>query len=188
MNQSKDESGFSILDVMVAITILMVGIMAMVSAMTSAVVMTNSGQQQLQAKQIAVSTMESIFSAHDINVLGYSSIQNITSGSCPGTCTTPPCGVFPTGDLKVYAAYGPDGVAGTCDDSYGLDGLPNTSDDTPAIQGFTRQIIITGIDKPSDIPGSNLRQIQVIVSYPVGKTRMQQTLTSYIANYRTGTS
>lgn len=179
MNENSSESGFSYIDVMIAVTILLVGVMAMLSAITSGIVMTTTSQQQLNAKQYAQSTIESIFSARDLDALGFDAIGNVGDTSIPG-------GVFLTGDRKFYSTAGPDGVVGTADDAAGADGTVGTSDDIPAVDAFTRQITITNVpdpDRPTVV--ISLRQIDVTISYKLGKSQYLETMTSYVANYRT---
>jgi len=141
MNEDPKEAGFSYVDVMIAITVLLVGVMAMLSAITSAVVMTTTSQQQLAAKQYAQSTIEAIFSARDLDSLGFDAVGNMGDANIPG-------GVFLSGDLPFYSTAGPDGIAGTADDKAGTDGVVGTGDDSPAIDGFTRQVTITNIPDP----------------------------------------
>jgi len=178
MNEDRKEAGFSYIDVMIAVTVLLVGVMAILSAITSAVVMTTTSQQQLAAKQYAQSTIEAIFSARDLNALGFDSVGNVGDFNVPG-------GVFLTGDRAFYSSAGPDGVSGTADDAAGADGILGNSDDPPAIEGFTRQITITNLQDP-DRPSAaiSLRQVDVSVSYWLGKSQYREIMTTYIANYR----
>lgn len=179
MKEEQSEAGFSYVDVMIAVTILMVGVMAMLSAITSGMVMTTTSQQQLAAKQYALSTVEAIFSARDLDTLGFDAVGNVGDATIPG-------GVFLSGDRPFHSTAGPDGIIGTADDAAGPDGVVGTSDDTPAVDGFSRQIVITNIPDP-DRPGAaiSLRQIEVTVSYKLGNGQNQETMTSYVANYRT---
>ncbi len=179
MDEGRKEAGFSYVDVMIAITILLVGVMAMLSAITSGIVMTTTSQQQLAAKQYAQSTIEAIFSARDLDALGFDAIGNVGDTTIPG-------GVFLTGDLRFYSTAGPDGIIGTADDAAGPDGIVGTSDDSPAVDGFTRQMTITNLPDP-DRPAAaiSLRQIDVTISYNLGKSKYRETMTSYVANYRT---
>lgn len=181
MNDERSQTGFSYVDVMIAVTVLMVGVMAMLSAITSGMVMTTTSQQQLAAKQYALSTVEAIFSARDVNpdVLGWDAIGNIGDATIPG-------GVFSSGDGPFYSTAGPDGIIGTADDSAGPDGVVGNSDDSSPVDGFSREIVITNIPDP-DRPGAaiSLRQLDVTVSYKLGNAQLRQTMTSYAANYRT---
>ena len=179
MNKERSEAGFSYVDVMIAVTILLVGVMAMLSAITSGIVMTTTSQQQLAAKQYAQSTVEAIFSARDLDTLGFGALGNVGDPSIPGA-------VFVSGDRAFYPTAGPDGIIGTADDAAGPDGVVGTSDDTPQVDGFTRQITITNVPDP-DRPAAaiSLRQIDVTISYWLGKSQYRETMTSYAANYRT---
>ena len=179
MKVTRREAGFSYVDVMIAVTILMVGVMAMLSAITSGMVMTTTSQQQLAAKQYALSTVEAIFSARDLDTLGFDAVGNVGDATIPG-------GVFLSGDGPFYSTAGPDGIIGTTDDQAGPDGVVGTSDDAPAIDGFSRQIVITNVPDP-DRPAAaiSLRQIDVTVSYNLGNGQNRETMITYVANYRT---
>ena len=75
----KSEAGFTYIDVMVAVVILLVGILALMSAITGAVFQTKGQEYQLSAKQIATSTMESIMSVKETDPLrlGWNKVGNI---------------------------------------------------------------------------------------------------------------
>lgn len=176
---TNNEAGFSYVDVMIAVTILLVGVMAMLSAITGGVVMTTTSQQQLAAKQYAQSTIESIFSARDLDELLFDSIGNIGDTSIPG-------GVFLTGSQPIYTTFGRDGIIGTDDDAAGPDQVLGTSDDSQPVAGFTRQIEISNVPDP-DRPNSpiSLRQIKVTIIYTLGSAQFRESMTTFAANYRT---
>jgi Tfp pilus assembly protein PilV len=179
MNEAKTEAGFLYVDVMIAITILLVGIMAMLSAITSGVVMTTTIQQSLSAKQYAQATVETIFAARDLDRLGFDAIGNVGDASIPGA-------VFLTGWREFYPTAGADGIIGTADDAAGTDGTLGTADDTRPVDGFLRQITISNVPDPNSptLPVS-LRQIDVMISYKIGNAQFQENMTTYAANYRT---
>lgn len=174
-----DEAGFSYVDVMIAVTILLVGIMAMLSAITAGIIMTSTSQQHLAAKQYAQSTIEAIFSARDLDELTFDAIGNVGDTTIPG-------GIFLSGEQPIYPSPGRDGVVGTADDAAGPDGTSGTSDDGAAADGFTRQIEISNVPDP-DRPGAaiTLRQVKVTITYMIGGGRFRETMTTYAANYRT---
>ena len=181
MSKQDQQAGYSYIDVMIAVTILLVGIMAMLAAITRGVQMTTRGQDQLAAKQYALSTVEAIFSARDLDNLGFDSIGNVGDSAIPS-------GVFETGDRQFYTTAGPDGIVGTADDSAGPDRVVGNADDTPPVDGFLRSITITNIPDP-DRPTAaiTLRQIDVTIIYQMGNTQQRETVTTYAANYRTST-
>ena len=184
MSNQNQQAGYSYIDVMIAVTILLVGIMAMLAAITRGVQMTTRGQDQLAAKQYALSTVEAIFSARDLDSLGFESIGNVGDSTIPS-------GVFLTGDRQFYTTAGPDGIVGTADDSAGPDGVVGNTDDTPPVDGYLRNIVITNIpdpDRPTPPAPITLRQIDVTIIYMIGNTQQRETVTTYAANYRTNTN
>jgi type II secretory pathway pseudopilin PulG len=175
MSKSNGEAGFSYIDVMIGITILLVGILAMIAAMTGAIAMTTAGEQQLVAKQYALSTLEAVFSARDISSLGFDTIRNVSGG-----------GIFPDGRQNIWPTFGRDGIVGTADDPYGPDGAPSSGDEGAPLDGFDRQIIVTDIPDPTRPSAPiSLRQIDVTIFYTAGARARQETVTTYIADYRT---
>jgi hypothetical protein len=165
------EAGFTYVDVLIAIGILMTGIVALLSAMTAAVATSGRGQQQLMAKEYATSTMESIFSARDINNPNIRTFAAIANNTTTG-------GLFLTGVQSIYNSTGADGIIGTADDGWGPDGIPGTSDDLAPVPGFSRQITITPVS-----PG--LISITVTIYYQAMGLTFNESLTSYMANYNT---
>jgi len=166
------EAGFTYIDVVIAIGILLTGIVALLSAMTAAVATSGRGEQQLIAKQFATSTIESIFSARDINN------PAITSFALIANDTASPPGLFLSGVQPIYNSTGNDGIIGTADDGYGPDGVLGGGDDLTPVSGFTRQIAIAPVS-----PG--LISITVTIYYTSSGLNFQETLTSYMANYNT---
>ena len=166
-----DEKGFSYVDVLIGVTILLVGVLALAAAVTAAVVRTREGEQRLIAKQLATSTLESIFSARDIGTLGWDSIGNVGNNVVNGV----PRGIFLIGRQQIFSDPGPDRVVGTSDDG----GTP--------LQGFQRQITISDYDDP-ERPRANgfpimMRRIDVTIFYYVGGIQRQETVSTMISNY-----
>jgi type II secretory pathway pseudopilin PulG len=176
--KNKQEAGFSYIDVMIAVVILLVGILALVSAITGAIFQTRGQEQQLNAKQIATSTMESIMSVKETDAarLGWSKVGNI--------CVTTPCavpqGIFQNGIQPVKTEPGADEVLGTADDT------------GTVMTGFTREIIIRDECDP-DRPSYNcnpvgvmpvrIRSVEINVKYYVGAIQRNERLTTVLTNY-----
>src|ERR1044072_6520719 len=157
MKIKKDERGFSYLDVMCAVTILLVGVMALAAAVTAAVVRTRDVEQQQKAKQYANSTLESIFSARDLDNLGWDTIN--IANACAGGTTS---GVFLCTKQPLYPEPGPDEVIGTADDT------------GTVVPGVERQIIITDIDDV-DRPVAN--------GFPIMFRRVDVIITSHVTGF-----
>lgn len=174
----KLEGGFSYIDVMIAIVILMVGILALMSGMSAAVIQAKGQEQQMVAKQVAGSTMESIMSVKETDAtrLGWPSVGNVGSNPINGI----PQGIFVTGLQDVKSDAGPDEVLGTADD---------TGTSSMSLQ---RQIIITDVCDP-DRPSYNcspagtakvrFRTVQVIVRYYVGSLARNEQITTVMTDY-----
>lgn len=185
------ESGFSIIEVMIAIVILSIGILTVVAAFATAVATTQNAQENLVARQKALEALESIFTARNTQQITFSQIANIPSG-----------GIFSSGATPLWSA-GNDGLVNTADDlpfpSQGVcpagpecitlpgpDGILGTPDDTSMILGnFTRQIEIDPVLQPDGTANPNLKQVIVTVSYlnssPVPRSYR---VTALISSYR----
>lgn len=191
MIKKDNERGFSYIDVMIALVILMVGILASAAALTANLVRSYETEKQVIAKQTALSTIESIFSARDIArtgaISGWDSIGNV--GSNPDSSGTPQ-GVFLTEFRPIRENLGWDGVAGTADDACAagaacqVAGRPdNTSE---VLNGFERRIVITDLqdsERPTPPHPISRRRIDVTVRYWVNQLRREQTVSTIIANY-----
>lgn len=175
---SNDQSGFSYVDVMIAIVILMVGILALMAGIAGGVIQSRGQQQQMLAKQVAASTMESIMSVKETDParLGWDAVGNVGSNMVGGI----PRGIFVSGMQDVMPNAGADEIIGTVDDN----GTPLVS--------MQRQIIITDQcdpERPSyncPIPGTSkvrVRTVQVVVRYFVGALSREERLTTVLTDY-----
>src|SRR3954468_11234993 len=106
------EAGFSYIDVMIALVILLVGVLALLSGISGSILQARSHEQQLLAKQVATSTMESIMSVKETDPLrmGWDAVGNV--GSNPDENGVPQ-GIFLTGWQPVEMDPGLDEVIGT---------------------------------------------------------------------------
>jgi len=177
--KNSSAAGFSYVDVMVAVVILMVGILALLSGITGAVVQSRAQEAQLEAKQIAASTMESIMSLKetDPDRLGWITIGNV--GSNPDVNNIPR-GLFVNGEQPVRTDAGADEVLGTADDT------------GPIMPNVTREIVITDQcdpDRPSyncPTPGTlgvRVRSVQITINYLIGQVRRREVLTTVLTDY-----
>ncbi|MEQ1606700.1 MAG: hypothetical protein ABL999_17700 [Pyrinomonadaceae bacterium] len=177
----KSEKGFSYIDVMIALVILMFGVLSMLAAISWSVVQANGHEQQLLAKQIATSTLESIMAVKETDPtrLGWSAVGNV--GSNPDPATGVAQGIFPIGFQPVRVDAGADEVIGT-------------ADDTGATVGqLRRRIVITDVcdpDRPSPVICSpagpapvRIRSVQVTVTYNVGGLQRQEIVQTVLTDY-----
>lgn len=191
VSQKTNEKGFSYIDVMIAIVIMMVGVLAMVGALTANLMRSYEGERRIVAKQMALSTLESIIAAKEISrpgiLDGWPSIRNVSASPPAGV----PDGIFLTGWCPVREEMGFDGVAGTIDDACAGTGSCNVSgrpsNTSPLIAGYERQIIITDVADPERPPPNAIsrRRIDVTVRFFVNKTARLETASTIVTNYYT---
>lgn len=146
------DSGFSLLEMVVAMFILTIGLLGVASAVGYALMVSNSGRGLTNAKLLVVSALEQMETLRDSGQLNFAEISN-TAQPSPSTFSG-----FPTTFLPVSTVPGPDFVYGTADD-------PGILDPTKAVKGVTRQILITDLSL-------TLKQIKVTLTYsPSGGTK-----------------
>ncbi len=184
--QKAKERGFTLVETMIAITVLMIGILGLAGVLAQGLAFMNVSQYEYIAQQKAAEAVESIFTARDQGQLTWTSICNVGSSVCSG-------GIFLTG-AKTLCDPGPDGIIDTTDDYNGTacniatDSvlLPGTNGTyaTPqriplTVYNFQRTITISAISGVS-----NLRQIQVTITYQAGHWPQQSyTLTTDISDF-----
>ncbi len=187
MTDQKHEAGFSYIDVMIAIVIMLVGILAMLSALTANLVRSYETEKRVIAKQMALSTIESIISAKEIErpgvVDGWDSIRNVINPPPVGE----PNGIFLTGSNPVRERLGDDGVAGTADDACPAPG-PCGTNTSPIVTGYMREIIITDLDdpeRPFPTYRYSRRRIDVNIRYAVQRGFLTETASTIVTDYET---
>lgn len=179
----RSEAGFTYIEVLIAVVILMVGVLAMVAAISAAVLQSRGQDQQLTARHIAASTMESIMSVKETDPvrLGWKAVGNIGSNPDPSDGNTPK-GIFVVGRHEVRANAGPDEVIGTADDNGDV------------IQGYQREIRIIDqcdLDRPSancPTPGDSpvkIRLIEVRIFFFVGTAERTELVRTVLTDYST---
>jgi len=190
IQQPRAQAGFTLMEVMIAIVVLAVGVLGLAGMLGDALTYMNTAQVDYIAQQKAVEAVESIFTARDIGQATWSTICNVSSTVCSN-------GVFLAG-AQTLCDPGPDGILGTSDDYSGsacavsadailqptsagilnITSLTNANRIPLSNYSFKRTITIT------DVPNvTNLRQIQVIITYRAGKFQRSYTLTTNISNF-----
>jgi prepilin-type N-terminal cleavage/methylation domain-containing protein len=169
------QSGFTIIETMIAIAVMSIGILTVLAAFATAVGATQNAQENLIARQKTLEAMESIYTARNTQQISFGQIANSTSG-----------GIFTSGPTQLLAA-GNDGLVNTTDDvPYaahlpcptgpecivlpGPDGILGTADDKAmSLANFTREIQIAKVLESDGVTvNPNLKQVTVIVSYTTG--------------------
>jgi type II secretory pathway pseudopilin PulG len=188
------ESGFSLLEVVISMVILMTGMVSLLGLFGLAMASTQTSQQDMIAKQLANEAMESIITARNTSQMNWDEIQNVGSTYCPITGAAT-CGIFLTGFQPMYLA-GADGIFGTADDAAageealqdpGPDGIFQTADDTfIPLTGYQRQIVISQLYTSGGTLIPTLRGITITVQYSTMKSATPKTysLNSFISQYQ----
>jgi prepilin-type N-terminal cleavage/methylation domain-containing protein len=174
----RTQSGFTLLETMIATAVLSIGILGLASFYTQGLRNSNSVQMQYIANQKAQQAMESIFEARDANLLTFTQINNVSNG-----------GVFLDGPQPLLAP-GPDGIVGTADDDTnnpdkiitgpGPDNILGTADDTyiPLNPWMTRTITITPVTNYT-----NMVQVNITINYNYAGQAGKVQLVTYLSAY-----
>lgn len=170
------EKGFTLIETMIAISILSIGIITLIAAFGSAVGATQHAEENLIAREKALQGLESVYAARNDQQITFAQIANIANG-----------GIFTNGATQLLCA-GPDGLVNTADDVNcpasgpcaagpecvvlpGPDGILGTADDVAmSLANFTRQIAITPV-----VGYQTLDQVTVTITYTQGGTTPTQT-------------
>ncbi len=168
-------SGYSLLEVMMAVFVSVIGLVSLLALFSQSVVTMFLVQEELIAKQKAREALESIYTAR--NTQGsFADIETINDG-----------GIFQDG-FQPLKVSGNDGLIGTVDDGAvetlllpGPDGLLGNGDDiNRTLSNFERQIDITPVGSYPD-----LKQITVTVRYTTPQGWQRTFLAStYVSRYR----
>jgi len=181
------QKGFSLIEVMISMVILVIGLVSMLGVFGVAMATTQTSQQNAIAKQLANEAMESILTARETANVTWAQIQNTGAG-----------GIFIPGLLPINCA-GVDGIIGTFDDAAcgarvleqpGPNGVyagtcpPDTC--TP-LTNFQRSIAITPVlPAGGGPPIATLRSITITIQYNTPQFRIPRNyvMTTFISQYR----
>jgi Tfp pilus assembly protein PilV len=180
MQRDDCENGFTYIEVIIAVIIITVGIMACLTAVSFAMFREKQSESKNVARQITSSALESIFAARDLRNNNVLNNWDAINNKIPAT----PQGIFISGWTPIRQEAGFDGIQGTADDAC-LSGTNCTVGDytntSPEINGFERKISFTDIVEPN-VPKIRKKKIEVSVRYFVGQLLLEETITTIIAD------
>jgi len=167
-----NQSGFTLVEAMVATIILSGGLLALALAFAQGMIAMLTSHCHQIAKEKASEAIETVSTSRDTRIITWAQIRNVSNG-----------GVFLDGPQPLRAP-GPDGLVNTSDDGAlenetlpGSDGILGTGDDiVHPLSAFTREIEIRDI-------APNLRQIRIIIRYQIGHLTRQYELITYISSF-----
>jgi prepilin-type N-terminal cleavage/methylation domain-containing protein len=192
--QTARQKGFSLVEVMISMVILMIGSIGLLGVFGLAVRATQTSQEDLIAREQASEAMESIYTARNTAAISWAQVQNVSNG-----------GIFTDGQVSLMCA-GPDGILGTADDTAcltasgatcpnagvecltepGPDGIMGTADDIIlSLNNYKRQIQILPLYDSSGNTIQTLHQVTVTIQYvtPSSTVPKQYVLNEYVSAY-----
>lgn len=181
--ESTNQSGFSYIDLLISMLIFMVGILGMTGALAANRMRSQIIEKQLIAKQVGLSSLESILAAKELTpsdeVSGWDTIGNVGSNPISNINR----GIFETGFRPIRQGNGADGIIGTADDACENTTNPCGSNSSPVIVGYARNVEISDI---SSTEYSTIRQRNVIVTirYQVNGRNMEEVIKTIMTDYR----
>ena len=174
------ESGFSLIEMVVAMLLMLIALLALATAIGYAFMVSNKGRSITNAKLLVTSILEQMETLRNTKRLTFGQLSN--AGAVDNKNSSRAFEGFPIEFQPVSLNPGPDGIFGTIDDlvDAGTDGSYGTLDDftnnTLAHPGFSRQIIITNLNP-------DLKRIQVTLRYPGDKGKIYEKVgVSYLNN------
>jgi len=195
ISRRSNQSGFSLIEVMISMLILTGGLMALLAVLGLAMAANQTSQEDLIARQVASEAMESIFNARNTSQIGFSAIANTTATPpgiflpnslpllCSGadgildtiddtSCLTASGAVCPNGGVECLTEPGPDGILGTADDV------------VVSLNNYTRTVTITPLLENGNVVPT-LVSVNITVNYTVPNTGhiKSYTLVDYISAY-----
>jgi prepilin-type N-terminal cleavage/methylation domain-containing protein len=160
----RSEAGFTLIEVVVAMAVLLIALLGLVATMAHGLAMSKRLRDMSESKLTITAMLEQMETLRNTNRLTFGQIAN--TGQVDNIGASQIFAGFPTGFRPISTAPGQDGIFGTADDLVtgpGPDGKYGTSDDVTnnslAIPEYEREIVISTL-------GTNIKKIQVTLRYP----------------------
>ncbi len=177
-----NESGFSLIETIIAMVIMAVGILAVMGAISYSFRAVRESENITIAKENARSTMETIFSVRDLQLFDTNGTESLYNWDSIKVKTSTNAGIFLDGWTPIRENPGVDGILGTQDDACPeptgcpVGGYTNNS---PILKGYERKIEISDIVQNGVV---RKRYVVVRVRYMIGSQMREVTESSIIAS------
>ncbi len=184
MKQTKD-GGFSLVETVIALIILMVGILMTISALSFSLFYVQESEKNTVAREYARSAMETIFSIRDLQLFDEEGNNFNYDWNTLVVKKSGNAGVFLDDWTPIRESPGADGIYGTGDDACSGTGscvVGSTTNNSTVVQGYERKIEISDIVKNGVV---RERYFVIKVRYMVGRSRREVVESTIIANLPT---
>lgn len=178
----KKETGFSLIETVIALVVLLVGILGTISALSFSIFSVQDSEKRSLSKEHARSTLETVFSVRDLlafdDAVGgasysWASIQVINGSNG---------GIFLDGWKPIRESPGADGIFGTADDACAAGSscvVNGTTNSSAVVSGYERKIEIFDITENGVV---RKRRVTVRIRYFVGSLLREETESTIMAN------
>lgn len=186
MKDKVKESGFSLVETIIALVVLLVGILAAMSAISFGIMSVQESEKRSLSKEYARSTMETIFSMRDLAAFDTLNAAQTYHWEAMQIKVGSNGGVFLDGWLPIRESPGADGLYGTADDACAAGGncvVGGTTNSSAVVSGFERKIEIYDIAENGVV---RKRRITVRIRYSVGLLQREETESTIVANLPVG--
>lgn len=176
-SRGRDAAGFTILESLVAVSVLAVGLLGLAGVLAAGLGRLASSPADLLARQKAAEAIESVSMARDTGKLTWAQVRNVRGETGSDN------GIFLDGPQPLKTV-GADGLTNTVDDGAvetltapGPDGLLGTVDDvvTPLSQ-YTREVKIRDVT-------ATLRQVEITITVQSGRGTQTYVITTLMSSY-----
>lgn len=175
------EGGFSLIETIIALMIMLIGILATLSALSFSLSYVQEAEKNTFAREYARSALETIFSIRDLQLFDSEGNTTTYDWDTLVVKSNTNSGIFLSDWTPIRENPGTDGIYGTSDDACSGTGSCGTNN-SAIISGFERKIEITDITKNGVV---RERYFVVRVRYMVGRNQREVVESTIIANLPT---